>query len=419
MDSAALPPAAEADAGIPEGRTAIVEPDWAVVRRATALFPVIRAAAKQGQADRQVTTEVTDAMRSAGLLNTIIPQRLGGLGASARTTIEVIAELARADGSAGWISALVNSCTYIASTFDEASQKDIWDGNRGALACGIFFPGVTQRIAGNGEKVEGGFLLTGRYPYASGCAIADWAELGMLLEMPDGTSVPALGLVPRSQWRVEDTWYTLGMRGTGSNTLVVEKVFVPEHRVQTFEALQYGAYASPYYGSEPQSMYPCMPSGTIMLGAVALGLARAALDYVLETSPKRVVAYTVYDEARNSPSHQLAVANAASDIDTAYLLAARATSDMDTIAAARTFPTDLQRARIRMDTGKIMTLCKNAVDELMTTMGAGAFAQEGTLGRIWRDINIAARHAFATPHIGSEVYGRLLLNTDNPLTVGV
>lgn len=404
----------------PVGASAHGLPDPEFVRRATALRGLLREQAPQGQADRQITKAATDAIDSAGLFNLMVPTRLGGPGASARTMIEVLVELGRADGSAGCSAALVNACTWFCVTYGEQAQQDMWGSNPHAKACGIFFPGMTRRHElGTGEKVEGGYVLSGRYPYASGNVVADWATLGMLVDGPDGTPVMALGLVAKEDWTVEDTWYTLGMRGTGSNTLVVEDVFVPDHRIQTFHALAVGDYASPFAATEPLSRASFLPVGTVILAAPAIGLAKAALDYSLEKLPSRSVGYTVYTEARNSPTHHLAVAQAASNIDAAHLLLGRAADDIDAFAAAGGYPDDAARGRIRMDTGHAVTLCKEAIDLLMTANGAGAFAQDGLLGRIWRDANTGGRHAFATPEIGKEVYGRLLLGADNPLTISV
>lgn len=396
------------------------DPDRATVERAIALFDLIRSEAAQGDRDRQITRKVTDAVDAAGLFNLMVPARLGGPEATARTLLEVLIEVSRGDGSAGWSTALVNACTWFAVTYGEQAQQDIWAANPGAKACGIFFPGMVRRHQlGTGEKVEGGYLLTGDYPYASGSVVADWATLGMLVPGPDDAPTMALGLVPAKDWTIKDTWHTIGMRGTGSNTIVVKDAFVPDHRIQTFDDLAAGNYATPYARSEPNSRAAFLPVGTIILAAPAVGMAKAALDYSLGKLPSRSVGYTVYAEARQSPTHHLAVAQAASNIDAAYLLLSRAANDIDTFAAAGVYPDATARGRIRMDTGHAISLCKEAIDVLMTANGAAAFAQDGLLGRIWRDANTGARHAFATPEIGKEVYGRLLLGADDPRTIAV
>ncbi|MCB1274064.1 MAG: hypothetical protein KDB25_06680 [Leucobacter sp.] len=362
---------------------------------------------------------MSDALLEAQLTNMMVPRRLGGPEADAHTMIDALIEIARADASAGWSAALLNACTWFGITYGEQAQQELFGVDRAAM-CGIFFPGMTRRHElGTGEKVEGGYLLTGEYPYASGSAIATSALLGMLADRPDGTQAVALGIVHRADWEIRDTWFTEGMRGTGSNTIVVKDVFVPDHAVQTFEDLQIGKYATPFGDSEPNSRAAFLPIGTVILAAPVIGAAKAALDYVLEKIPNRSVGYTVYTEARNSPTHQLAVAQAASNIDAAHLLLTRAADDIDRMAAIGVYPDEHLRARIRMDTSHAATLSREAIDLLLTAAGSAAFALDSTLARIWRDANTGARHAFQTPEIGKEVYGRVLLGTESPLTIGV
>jgi alkylation response protein AidB-like acyl-CoA dehydrogenase len=411
--------------GVNSGRLAAAErelalgPDPEVVGRATELVPLLRKHAGEGQEDRCLASIVTDAMEEAGLFRLMIPQRFGGLEVNVRTFIEVLAELGRGDGSTAWTAALLNTCTWFATTYGERAQEEIWGANPDAKVAGIFFPGIAERVPGEGTKVEGGYRLTGRYDYASGSFIADWATLGMAITLDDGSEGLALGLVPSSDWRIEDTWYTLGMRGTGSNTVIVEDVFVPEHRVQLFEDMAVGNYATEFGDKEPNSRAAFLPVGTIILAAPHLGIGRAALESVLEKVPGRPVSYTSYTEARNSPTHQLAIAEAMSKVDAAYLLAARSCRDIDRAAFDGDYPDDLERARIRMDTGHIVRLVRQALDLLLTANGAGSFAEVSSLGRMWRDANTAGRHAFATTEIGKEIYGRLLLGADGGLTTNV
>jgi alkylation response protein AidB-like acyl-CoA dehydrogenase len=394
-------------------------PDADVVGRATELVPLIRKHAGEGQEERRLSPIVTDAMEEAGLFRLMIPRRFGGLEVNVRTFIEVLAELGRGDGSTAWTAALLNTCTWFATTYSERAQQEIWGANPDAKVAGIFFPGIAERVPGEGTRVEGGYRLSGRYDYASGSFISDWATLGMAITLEDGSEALALGLVPSTDWTIEDTWYTIGMRGTGSNTVIVEDVFVPEHRVQTFENMATGNYATEYRDSEPNSRAAFLPVGTIILAAPHLGIGRAALESVLEKLPGRPVSYTTYTEARNSPTHQLAVAEAMNKVDAAYLLAARSCRDIDAAALDDAYPDDLERARIRMDTGHIVRLVREALDLLLTANGAGSFAEVSTLGRMWRDANTAGRHAFATTEIGKEVYGRLLLGADGDLTINV
>lgn len=390
--------------------------DESVVERARALRDLISSEAEQGQVDRQVTQKVLDAMDEARLMNMLVPERLGGPGINTRTMIEALIELGKADASACWTAALVNACTWFCLTYTERAQLEIWEENPNAKACGIFIPGATRRHEQDGEQ---GYLLTGEYPYASGNIVADVATLGMLIDGPNGEPTVALGIVPKDKWTIKDTWYTLGMRGTGSNTLVVEDVFVPDYAVMTFPDLATGNFKTPYMDSEPISRAGFLPVGTVIHATSSIGAAKAALEYSVTKLPARPVAYTIYAESRNSPTHHIAIGEAASKIDAAHLLLARACDDIDAYAARGEYPDDLARARMRMDTSHAVELCREAIDSLMTANGAGAFAESSVLGRIWRDANTGGRHSFATTEIAKEVYGRVLMGADNALSIPV
>lgn len=390
--------------------------DEEVVERAKALRTLISSEAEQGQIDRQVTPKVLEAMDEARLMNMLVPERLGGPGVNTRTMIEALIELGKADASACWTAALVNACTWFCLAYSDRAQQEVWADNSNAKACGIFIPGTTRRHEQDGEQ---GYLLTGEYPYASGNAVADVATLGMLIEGPNGEPTVAMGIVSKEKWTIKDTWYTLGMRGTGSNTLVVEDVFVPDYAVMTFADLAVGNYATPHMANEPISRAAFLPVGTVIHATSSIGAAKAALEYSLTKLPSRPVAYTIYPESRNSPTHHLAIGAAASKIDAAHLLIARACDDIDEYAARGEYPDDLARARMRMDTSHAVELCREAIDSLMTANGAGAFAESSVLGRIWRDANTGGRHSFATTEIAKEVYGRVLMGADDALSIPV
>ena len=157
----------------------------------------------------------------------------------------------------------------------------------------------------------------------------------------------------------------------------------------------------------------------LALVAAQLGLARRALELTLEKLPNKPVAYTKYTAAKNSPAHHLGVASAATKFNMAELLMQQASSDIDNAAACGKLPDLLTRARIRNNTGIIAELVKDGIDALMTANGAGSFADANVLNQIWRDAEIAGRHAYVTPEVGKELYGRVLLGADDALTMDV
>lgn len=387
------------------------QPDVELIERALALTPQLRANAARSEAERRLGDDDIAALSQARLFELCVPKRLGGLQTNVRTLVDVIAAVAYGNGSAGWVTSLINTSAWMASLFAEQAQREIWRNDSGQRIATVF------DAAGRAVPVDGGYEVSGRWGFGSGSLHADWASLGMLLEPTDGGAPSvALGLVPATDFTIDDTWFTAGMRGTGSNTIVVEKAFVPEHRLHLFDDIVEGRYRSEFK-DEPLYRAPFLPVGTVVLGAPQIGMARAALDLTLDVLPRRSVKYTTYSRSIDAPTVQLAVAEAASMIDAAELILHRATTEIDNLAEAGATATRVQRARARMDTGHAISLSRAAIDKLLTVNGASAFGEFNHIQRIWRDSATASRHAFAEPEIGAEIYGRELLGVENVMPI--
>jgi alkylation response protein AidB-like acyl-CoA dehydrogenase len=385
------------------------EPDRDVIARATALVPLIREHAEKSSQERRVVPEVVDALEEAGLFKLLVPRRLGGLETNLRTMMECVAEVGRGDGSTAWTVALLNVCTWFSTTFSDEAQQEMY-ATPDAKACGIFSPPLKS------ERVEGGYLVSGRWAYSSGSFAATWATLGIGVE---GDDPRALALIPSSAWKIEPTWFVAGMKGSGSDTIVVEDHFVPDHRIQRFADMVEGHFSTSHKADEQNANMAFMPVAAIILVGPQIGLARHAMERTLAGLPKKNVAYTCYTNARNSPTHQVGVAEAATRFDQAEMLMQRACADIDDAAARGVQLDRLTRARVRMDSGMIGELVKDGVDRLMTANGASSFSDANVLSMIWRDSEIAGRHALMMPELGKEAYGRLLLGADEPLSIDV
>lgn len=381
----------------------ITRPDAELVARATDLIPLIREYAAQGSEARRVAPEVAKALDEAELFHLMVPKRYGGHGASLRTAIEAVAEVARGDGSTGWVAGLMTVGTAFASTFSAQCQDDVFGTNPRAKVCGVFSPGDRS------ERVEGGYRVSGRWPYGSGSFIADWASLTITLE----TGEPGMALIPREAFTIEPTWFVAGMRGTGSDTIVVEDHFVPEYRVQRVTEMFASRFATPYT-EERMNHMPFNAVAAGILIAPQIGLGRHALEVTREKLPTKPVAYTAYQQAKESPTHQLGVAKAATKLFLAEMLTERMCLDIDRAAVDRQLPSLETLARLRNDVGVVAELVREEIDLLLTANGAGSFADANVLSRIWRDAETASRHALVTTEIGREAYGRLLLGNDEP-----
>ncbi|MFM0203689.1 acyl-CoA dehydrogenase family protein [Paraburkholderia fungorum] len=381
-------------------------PDWAIVEKARSLVPFIRDNAQASEDNRRVQETVVNALQSAGLYHISVPTRLGGSGANFRTFIEAVAEVARGDGGTAWAMALLNVCTWFASLYSDKAQQEAF-AEPGTRICGIF------TATAHSERVMGGFRVTGEWWYASGSLHAQWANLGIKIgENPDGSPQLGLALVPCSDLSLRDTWYVAGMRASGSNTLVADNIFIPDERIQAFTDMAAENYTRPD-SDEANDYASFVPVAEIVLVAAQLGLAREAIELTLSKSAKKNVAYTTFNSVSVSPVHQIKLAEATSKADQAHLLVARACADIDRAAARHEKLEMTTRARIRMDTGAAGQLCREAINMLLSVNGASSFAQTNPLQRIWRDSEVASRHAFVLPEMASLIYGRSLFGVSD------
>jgi len=381
-----------------------------LVGRAREIVPVLARNAAQTEQDRRVVEENISLVDEAGLYRIMKPKRLGGLETDVRTKLEVSRELARGCGSTAWVSTLMNVCSFFGGLFPDRAQRDVWEDAPGNRIAGVLAPSAEA------ERVDSGYRVTGSWGWASGCLHSQWAVVGFPVPDEHGEVVDqGLALVPMADLSVEDTWFVAGMRGTGSNTLVARDVFIPEHRVISVPAAIAGRYGTEH---TDEALYRSafVPVAALVLAGPQLGLAQAALELVLEKAPKRSISYTFYDVQTEAPTVQLAVAKAAALIDSAHLHAYRAAADIDQAAADGVYPDYAARARVRMDTGVAVEDAREAIRVLVSAHGASSFAETSPLQRIWRDSEVASRHAVISPAISAEVYGRALLGLTDGVT---
>ncbi|MGW2598446.1 acyl-CoA dehydrogenase family protein [Streptomyces klenkii] len=384
-----------------------------LVEHAAALRPLIAAGADRTDRDRMVPTENIDALAEAGLLSLMRPARYGGLETDFRTLLEVSREIGRACGSTAWLTSLLNANAWFVGLFPARAQDDVWARTPDARVAGVVTPSGTARV------VEGGYRVSGRWAPASGCGHADWAVLGVTRPDAEGTS-DAVGivLVPMPELTIEDTWFVAGMRGTASNTLVGEDLFVPAHRFHSVPDAVEGRYATPF---TDEALYraPFVPATALMLTGPQLGLATAAVDLLIAAAPRRGLTLTNYTVQAEAPTIQLAAANAASLADSAQLHAYRAATDIDEAARAGAYPAYDARARMRMDAGRAAVHAREAVRIVCSAQGASSFGESNPLQRIWRDIETGSRHAVLNPEVAAEIYGKSLLGIRNTVSAMV
>jgi 3-hydroxy-9,10-secoandrosta-1,3,5(10)-triene-9,17-dione monooxygenase len=381
-----------------------------LIAKASALVPLLRAKAAETERTRRIPDEILAALDQAGLFRMRAPKRFGGYEADLRAYMDVITELGRGCGSTAWIAFISVATAWIAAQFSDEAQRDVFEGNPDARTIGVLAMSEPARA------VDGGYIVSGRWPYASNCLHAHWAILAVPLPL-DGGIAPGIILTPMSDLKIEDTWHVVGMRGTGSNTVIAENIFVPAHRVLPVETLAKGQ--SPRT-SKDEFIYreSFMPTAIIAVAPPILGMAQAALDLTLEriNAASKSIAYSFYDDLRKAPSMQLALAQASTLIDTAVLLLRRWSDEIADAARAGEDFAFTKRARLRMDIGYAMKCCRDAVDLLLSVQGASAFAESNPIQRVWRDLEMASRHGLLSGEVPHEIYGRALVGNFDALS---
>lgn len=381
-----------------------------MLARAHDIVPVLARNAAQGEQDRCLAGEVVKSLSESGMFKLLVPRRHGGYELPLRTFLDITSVLAEGDGGSSWLVSICNSCAWMASLFPERAQNEVFGKTPGAIVSGVVSPSAQTR------KVDGGFRVTGRWHYNSGSWHADWAVVGVPITDSAGEVVDqGMALLPASEYSVEETWFVAGMCSTGSNCLVTEDVFIPDHRVVSVPPLIAGTHPA-QQTEEPLYRSPFASFVSTVVVGPQLGLARSALRLVTDAATDKGIAFTFFEKQYESTAFQLAVANAALKIDTAHLHAYRAADAVD-VAAVRAEPPDyLTRARIRADLGHVAENVVDAINILLHAHGSGGFANSNPLQRIWRDANVAARHAVIQPAVGKEAYGKALLGIDEKIT---
>lgn len=378
-----------------------------LVQVARDLAPILKKHAAQAEADRRLPEESAEAIRAAGLFQLMAPRRNGGSQADMRTYIEVVAELAKGDSAASWITMIMGGGAFCMGLFGDEAREEVYGQDPTAAVCGQLTPSAQSTV------VDGGHVLNGKWMWASGCYQAQWTVVAYPVMSEEGElSDLRLALVPTSDLSIEDSWFVAGMAGTNSNTFVAKDVFVPEHR--SLSLLQLGAGVKPSdHTDEPLYQVNHVTALSMAIVGPIVGMAEAAWDAAMTIADKgKPVSYSVYSDLKQAPSYQLNLADARALIDSMHLHIFRAAEDLDRAARDGLALDDLSRARIRSDMGVGARRAREAVDLLLNFGGAGSFATANPLQKIWRDIETATRHGYVNPDLAREIYAHALLGLD-------
>lgn len=369
------------------------------VERARSLFGLVRESAREADDRRRLPDEVIAAFAASRLTGVLVPRRWGGAELGLVAQMDVAIELGRAGGAMGWVGSFLMDHPFFVAHFDEQAQSEVWEGPDGpdTLIATSFVP------VGRVEPAEGGWRLSGDWSWASGVEHCSWIMLGGLVPQEEGAPPEyRLFLVPMADVEVVDTWYSAGLRGSGSNNVLADDVFVPEHRTLVMAGMREGR--APGADIHPNPLYhtPMMSHGGSAMVAPAIGIARGVVEAWQELVRAKAHSYTREQVAAGIPM-QLCLAEASARVDCADLLVRRALELADSGT-----PISLEdRVRNRRDITYATRLLTAAMNDLMGMAGASALRDDSPIQRGWRDVRAIACHVFCNFNAAGENYGRM------------
>jgi 3-hydroxy-9,10-secoandrosta-1,3,5(10)-triene-9,17-dione monooxygenase len=372
--------------------------------RAEALIPMLQAASPKAEELRRLQDESVQAMRETGMFRALVPERFGGYQFDLRSAFDIFTEAGRACGSAGWISMILGTCNWLASLFPEQAVRDVFEKNPDACVAGVFGARGTSF-----ETVEGGYRVSGLWPFCSGCHHAQWMLLGAPAKNEKGEVVDELMFMfPASDVVINDDWKVTGLRATGSNSVSAKGVFVPQHRAVSMGALAVGK--SPNEHATGISLYraPFVPWLAVVLVAPMLGMAKAALAHFKARLPQRGIVYTTYTQQGAAPVTHLQMGEAAVKYEAAEALTYRVIDEIAQVAEKNEPLSIERRARIRADAAFAARLLLESVEVLFMASGGSAIAENNPIQRIARDMHAANLHGVINLATNLETYGRVL-----------
>jgi alkylation response protein AidB-like acyl-CoA dehydrogenase len=376
-----------------------------VLSRAAALVPMLQAAAPKAEELRRLQDESVQAMRAAGLFRVAVPQRFGGYQFDLRSAFDVYAEVGQACGSTGWVSMILATCNWLASLFPEPAVRDVFATNPDACVAGVF-----GSRGSSFETVEGGYRVSGFWPFCSGCHHAQWVLLGAPAKNEQGQVVDEyMFLIPTSDIVINDDWKVTGLRATGSNSVSAKSVFVPRHRVASMGDLAMGKPPNEHAASIPVYRAPFVPLLAVVLVAPMLGMAKAALAHFKARLPQRGIIYTTYTQQGEAPVTHLQLGEASVKYEAAEALTYKVIDEITQAAEKNESLSIERRARIRAEAAFAARLLLEAVELLFLASGGSAIAEGNPIQRIARDIHAANLHGVINLATNLETYGRVLV----------
>lgn len=364
------------------------------------LLPTLRERADEAERLRVVPEASIKDLEATGFFRLLQPRRFGGFEADPIDFYTAVRDISGACGSTGWVSSVVGVHPWQVALFAEEAQQAVWGSDTSTRLSSSYAP------TGKAVQAEGGYQLSGKWSFSSGCDHCSWVLLGGLVFDTEGQIVDfKTFMVPRDKYRIIDVWNVIGLKGTGSNDIVVDDVFIPE--AFTLSMSETGRCAGPGQEQNTANLYK-LPFHSIFTGTITtpiIGMAMGAYAEHIEMQQKRVRAAYLGEKASLDVFAAVRVARASNEIDAAWaLLVNNIREEQAHVERGEKIPLGV-RLKVRRDQVIGSQRAIDAIDSLFEASGGRALAEGSYLQRAWRDAHAGRVHAANDPERALQMFG--------------
>ena len=377
-----------------------------LLEKMQAILPTIAANAAQAEIDRTPPEENIRLLREVGFFRAFQPKAYGGSEISLPEFTDCVAALAGACGGTAWGASLLATHSHQMAMFSKQAQQEFWGDNPDATASSSIAP------FGQTEETEGGVIFNGNMRWSSGSDHADWAILGFNRTDVSGNKVYCFGVVPRHEYTIIDDWYAAGMRSSGTKTLVLKDVFIPEHRIETAKGMMEGRSAGFDLYPDSDIFYtPYRPYFACGFAAISLGIAERMLEVYKEKTKNRVRAYTGAKVGAATPA-LMRLAESTHQVAAARAFLEKTWEDHKEHGERKEYPSADTLAYWRTNQAYAVKMCIASVDRLFEAMGGMSWFNDNEGQRLFRDSHMTAAHAYTDYDVCAQILGRQLMDLD-------
>ncbi|MGV1988207.1 acyl-CoA dehydrogenase family protein [Agrobacterium sp. 22-221-1] len=386
-----------------------------VREKAAKLVPLLRKNALEGEKLGALSRESLQALNDIGAFRLTLPTNFGGYALGARDVVEIVSEIGRGDGAAGWMVFVAGGLRNIISFPDDAVREIFDEGQNwvGPLAAGA---SIFATKVGSARRVDGGWMLSGSWHFGSGCKHAKWIAVGVDYERAPGEMSRAMAILQADQVEIVDNWHVMGMKATSSNSLTVEEEqFVPDRRF-----MDMGDF--PIRMDETRRRYSGLASkfdarGLMLLTnlthmAIVLGMARGAFECYVEMAKKQQPFNLPYAKVAEMASTQVCAAKAYAMIKMAEAVAHRSADILDRHALEGIEITNGQEQAMMMESVYATNSLDAVLSMLQISIGSATASENNPVQRFARDVRVALLHGAVRLDPTAEIFGRQVMGIE-------